>query len=612
MPEWETVFTNEWETVDFYDPKQKQYPADIIRQQVLETHGEQKLIKDWKIRQKERWAELSKPLTMEEVTPEEALDMAMSWMPLGIGMAKKVGEKLPKYAQSINLEKQAITEEAKRLELKMAGKGKIISEDQFYQKYMYANNAYVKSKEGKIFTANTHPEAYIKLEEAGHTIPEYPDAGWKINNKLYRDDPVNPIKSLYHEVIKREGIKSETLQRFKQTHKVTDKLSDDLLKDYKKTGKALKRLKDISEGKLTVDIDAARKTNVNAIEELKKLANDYKSGILSEEGYNKVFQATKRNIFETTSDASSEIGRALNAHKKMISETDHLAKQVAKMKEGMKPWQIEELSKLNLEDPIAMANFAKTLEKPRIRDYFYEYWYNSILSGPSTHVVNIASNTAWALYQVPHKMHTAFWDKVLTTFTGKPRQKFISETIPQLAGYRTGFKKGAKGALEMVRTAKIAEHETKWAKEIGMSNITAWERSPYKVMRKVAPLVSAPTRALRAMDVWFNGIAWDGAINSMARRTSIQKGLKGDAAKAFETKFKKNPPEWAVEAAHNEAKHSTFMDDPDKFTAAIIRARDEAPWGTGRLVIPFVNTISNLTKRGVELTPGLGVLLLQR
>jgi hypothetical protein len=55
------------------------------------------------------------------------------------------------------------------------------------------------------------------------------------------------------------------------------------------------------------------------------------------------------------------------------------------------------------------------------------------------------------------------------------------------------------------------------------------------------------------------------------------------------------------------AKYTTFMSDPGKVSAWIIKGRDVVPGG--RFVVPFVNTIGNLLKRGVEMTPGVGLAM---
>jgi len=126
-------------------------------------------------------------------------------------------------------------------------------------------------------------------------------------------------------------------------------------------------------------------------------------------------------------------------------------------------------------------------------------------------------------------------------------------------------------------------------------------------MRAVSPFIEVPTRGLRAMDTYFNAIAFDGEIAAYARRLSNQRGLTGEARMKFETDFRFNPTKEAVGSAMKQAKYSTFMDDPMWFSAAMIKMRSQAPGG--RFVVPFVNTIGNLLKRGVEMTPGVGLTL---
>jgi len=93
----------------------------------------------------------------------------------------------------------------------------------------------------------------------------------------------------------------------------------------------------------------------------------------------------------------------------------------------------------------------------------------------------------------------------------------------------------------------------------------------------------------------------------LARRAANVRKLTGEARVGFEKRFMKNPPEKVHQEALQYAKYNTFMDDPGWFSSAIIRLRGKIPGG--RLVVPFVNTIGNLLKRGVEMTPGVGLAL---
>jgi hypothetical protein len=358
------------------------------------------------------------------------------------------------------------------------------------------------------------------------------------------------------------------------------------------------------EGLSTAEHAAMRKINVNSAEVMGKIVDTAKTDV----ELNSALAQYKDNVFSLASDAASEAGRSLNYYKKVIGP-DAAAKALSKLDKNLKPHQMKrfkEMVKGGFE-PHQVKRFITELKDPKLRDYVMEYWYNSILSGIPTHMVNIASNTSWLAYQVPHAANVAIMDKFISTLTGKARTRYLNEAVPMMAGYKSGFKRGTKSAKEMVKAGEIAEFETKWAQEIGQSAVGAWARSPSPIIRKLAPYISAPTRALRAMDVWANSIAYDAAINRIARRQSNKKGLKGQARTKFEVEFKEKLPDWAHEESMKYAKHNTFMDDPDPFTAWFLKLRKVPVIGPGsQFVVPFVNTIGNLTKRGLEFTPGVG------
>ena len=54
------------------------------------------------------------------------------------------------------------------------------------------------------------------------------------------------------------------------------------------------------------------------------------------------------------------------------------------------------------------------------------------------------------------------------------------------------------------------------------------------------------------------------------------------------------------------AAYATFMDRPGKITENFMKLRDSVPFKLGHAFVPFILTISNIVKRGVEMTPGVG------
>jgi len=254
-------------------------------------------------------------------------------------------------------------------------------------------------------------------------------------------------------------------------------------------------------------------------------------------------------------------------------------------------------------DDKAMISFIKYLETtkadPKLIDYVTEYWYNAILSGIPTHIVNVTSNTAWFAWQVGmHRPLAAALDPIVARFQKRPQEYFLNEIVPMMAGAQKGFGPGKQMAKEIMIKGYATATE-KWEQEVGKS-IGAFARSPNKWLRKIAPAVTLPTRALRAMDVWAKSIASSAELHAIAKR--MEKQGRG----AYED-LMLNPTEEMQDMAAKFADYSTFMDEPGGLTKWILKGRETIPGA--RFVIPFVNTIANLTKRGLEMTPGLGAIL---
>lgn len=404
--------------------------------------------------------------------------------------------------------------------------------------------------------------------------------------------------------IEMEMVGPKKTQSWDTTEKLGNKIYDDIVK----RNQVLKKAK-LSQALTAEETHVVRRVNVNAQEKLAKMIDDVDSGIITEDVFNSEFMKIKDDIFKATSEAAGEAGRALNYYKKYIS-SDRMAGALNKLEKGMTRQQRDAFLEAmkNADDPMAMQRLLSTIEDPTIKDYIIEFWYNSILSGPPTHFVNAISNTAWATYQFPHRLHAAFWDKIYSTLTGKARQTYFNEIIPMFAGYAKGTKKGVGRAIKLLKKGQSAEFETKWVQEIGHTASEAWARSPNKIVRSLAPVIEAPSRALRAMDVWAKSGAADAHIRVLARRASNQKKLIGAARKKFEKDFAQNLSKESQAEIRKIADHWTFMDSPDAFTNWILKLRQVPVIGdASRLIVPFVNTISNLTKRGIEFTPGLGV-----
>ena len=324
---------------------------------------------------------------------------------------------------------------------------------------------------------------------------------------------------------------------------------------------------------------------------------------------NKEYKIFKEGIGKKLQDLHSEYGRNLESLKKKVSP-ESVAKAFTGLERDLNKEDMDKFNSaaeaLGQGDAKPMINFQKhlkaTKQDPKLMDYVYEYWYNSILSGVPTHVVNIASNTAWGAWQVGvHKPLLAAIDPLIAKFQKRPTEYYMAEIIPALAGIKRGFKPGIKGAKEVLVKGYTTDAELdKFAADMGKS-VGAFSRSPNKYLRAIAPFLTMPTRALRGMDIWAKQMNYEAELGSVAKR--MEKKGEGKYEELL-----KNPTEGMMQEASQYADYTTFMEKLGKIGTMIEKLRTAVPGG--RFIMPFVRTIANLVKRGVEMTPGVGAMKL--
>ena len=132
----------------------------------------------------------------------------------------------------------------------------------------------------------------------------------------------------------------------------------------------------------------------------------------------------------------------------------------------------------------SIKTLMERLGDPTVSDYLLEFWYNNVLSGIPTHLVNTTSNTLWQMFQVPHRALTAIIDIPYSRLKGTARQRYLNEIPKMVSGNIKGWKRGSSLAGETFLKGKISDFESKWAEEMGTS-VGAFERSPYPILRKL-------------------------------------------------------------------------------------------------------------------------------
>lgn len=385
-----------------------------------------------------------------------------------------------------------------------------------------------------------------------------------------------------------------------RTHAELREQADRIMGDQEQLIKTMEKKKNFSEAEGLV-IDRAA---TEGLETLMKII-----ATKDIEKAQKMHKTFKAGIGNKMQDVHSEFGRNLESLKEMVSPMS-VAKAFAGLERDLNKEDMDKFNSaaeaLGQDDAKPMINFQKhlkaTKQDPKLMDYVYEYWYNSILSGFPTHVVNVASTTAWSAWQVAvHKPLLAAIDPFVAKFQKRPTEYYMAEIIPALAGIKRGFKPGIKGAKEMLIKGYTVDAELdKFAADMGKS-VGAFSRSPNKYLKAIAPFLTMPTRALRGMDIWAKQMNYEAELGSIAKR--MEKKGEGKYEELL-----KNPTEGMMQEASQYADYTTFMGKLGKIGTMIESLRTAVPGG--RFIMPFVRTIANLVKRGVEMTPGVGAMKL--
>jgi hypothetical protein len=240
-------------------------------------------------------------------------------------------------------------------------------------------------------------------------------------------------------------------------------------------------------------------------------------------------------------------------------------------------------------------------------DALYEYWINSILSGPHTSGFNSISNAANAGYQfaLVRPLESLINRYVLRDAKGATP----SELGKLYGGFLPGLQDAARHFLRSFKT-ETASFDI----EHGMKGHGPFEARPVAISEHPTAFgfdlskigirgsrVRTFTRALGAADQAAKALSGRMEVMARAHRLGLEKGLSGDKLSEFVTEQVKNPQSESWIGAWDFANSLTFNDSPGSFIQSVINARDKVPGA--RWVIPFVNTPANITKTAARYSP---------
>ena len=269
-----------------------------------------------------------------------------------------------------------------------------------------------------------------------------------------------------------------------------------------------------------------------------------------------------------------------------------------------------------------MVNAVKGNKWRRGMDLAIQYWQASILSGPTTHIVNLTGNTAVALWEASLvRPLAAGIGAVRTRLPGaKPDrvtgEEAIANVIAGWAGARDGVSaayevlKGKQGQFRGSRVDYRSPEELGELEKAGQwvgDKLTGGSQVGAKVGEYAAAL---PFKMLQAGDEIFKTLAYRQEISALVVRDAMRKGLRGQEFNLYVNAAIANPPEELYSAAMRRAREMTFQErDLGGLAGALLNGArgivEEYPMA--KFLMPFITTPSNLLRYSME-TSALAVI----
>ncbi len=306
-------------------------------------------------------------------------------------------------------------------------------------------------------------------------------------------------------------------------------------------------------------------------------------------------------VQEIVHGLTAEAGRALRSFRQQtfdaiksndISRMEELLKKIRGREDTEKI--AEMLGRLDPSDSLAVNKFIQELYKPHAMDYITELFYNSILSGPKTHIVNSLSNTANALLSPVERFVSSLVDLPLSVIQQRPRARYFSEVPADVFGAIRGIPEGFRQFAYVIKNG------------ISFDQATKWEFRQKAFKGKLGAVVSMPSRFLEAADMLMKTINQRAALNAEAHRIVSSEKLSGQPFEDRVAELLSSPTEDMLNEANRIAEYRLFRQPPGRFGQTLMNLRDAVDvrgFRPLRFVIPFIRTPLNLVKFGLERTP---------
>lgn len=413
------------------------------------------------------------------------------------------------------------------------------------------------------------------------------------NINLNRLETTEEVEDIITAVAKANPLEINQARREVITQKETEALANDL-------GMSVEDLLNRREGIApnAEEAVAARNILVASGENLIKLAEKAKNG--GDEALMLFRRAMSQHqaIQLQVSGMTAEAGRALQSFRIMAksgAEQEKAIKEALEASGGLDLNQdlAKRLSQIN--DPAHLNRFVKNADKATTSEMIEEYWINSLLSNPATHVMNIMSNASVVLSSVLERKIASIFGKEIET----------GEASAQILGIIEGAKDGMKLAKKVFLSGEASDPLTKiesaQREAISSKNLNA-SGVVGQGIDFLGNAIRIPGRALMAGDEFFKAVARRMELQSLAYRQAIKENLSPEDFTKRVSEILNNPSATIRMQMEEVARYQTFTNELGAIGKKGTQLRNSTGI-LGRLAVPFLRTPINVVKYAMSRTP---------
>ena len=340
---------------------------------------------------------------------------------------------------------------------------------------------------------------------------------------------------------------------------------------------------------------AARVLNIESATNLTKLAKKSQGTDATPGDMFAFEEALNRHVAiqEQIAGITAEAGRTLRSFRETVASADVLRSRAIKDYIQAKGGgdKIEEMATFisNLDTPEQVAKFTKDAVKPKFKDKLQELWINSLLSSPSTHIVNVVSNGIVAATRMP--------EYAVASLLGAGRKGSDKVSFTETGGRIYG---SMYGFLDGIRAFKDALIDPKSVDD-PLTKLELQRQNSISGIK--GEVIRLPGRFLTAEDQLFKSVGYRQELWGQAIRKAKSEGKGIKRAYEIMDDPAKNFPDIELKA-RDTARYQTFTNPLGSTGQKAQGIIMNHPWT--RYIAPFVRTPMNIVKYAGQRTP-LGV-----